>query len=350
MFKRHANVRNVLAVLLLMIAVAAIGEAAARFLPWPAPSSAGISDPANVLLAVKRARGNPFILVLGDSVMGSSAMAKAGIVDASSHAIPRLFENLLKRVSVDATVTNLAMDGALAGDYLGLLQLLTEHQLRPAAAIIQVDYRLLSPLHDEEDAGNVSRAWLRPYTAPWAGLAMPQHASGAPTERPIDQFVSRTILLHSDAYLRLRNLRSGFLSTESAAANRQEHAEMLRMMVGRFYLYEKEITSSATLSIFQALMDRLRRMDIPTVVYFTPANPEFLGNQINQPVYAYNVNAFDRWFRRRYGATSFLRLVSLENIFVSSDFLDHSHLTAAANAKAAKIMFDEFALLNEARG
>jgi hypothetical protein len=353
MFKERANVKYILMVLLVVLAVSAIGEIAARLLPWPTPSPGGISDPANVLLAAKRAQGNPFVLVLGDSVMGSSAMENAGIPNAFSHTIPRRFEGLVKRVSDDATVTNLAMDGALAADYLGLLQLLTEHQLRPAATVIQVDYRVLSPLHDEEDTGNLSRPWLRPYVAPWAGSVMPRDISAASSERPIDGFIGRTILLRSDAYLRLRNLHSGVLTAQSApiaAANREQYAEILRMTVGRYYLNEKEITTSAAISTFQILMDRLRRLGIPTIVYLTPANPEFLGNQINRPVYAYNVNAFGEWFRRRYGATSFLRLVSLENIFTSSDFLDHCHLTAEANAKAAKIMFDEFVLLNEARG
>ena len=31
------------------------------------------------------------------------------------------------------------------------------------------------------------------------------------------------------------------------------------------------------------------------------------------------------------------------------DFIDHSHFTAEANAKVAKVMFDEFVLLNERR-
>jgi hypothetical protein len=348
----HAKIRDLLKLLLLVIAGVVGVEAAGRLLPWPTAARTSISGPADVLLAAKRAQGNPFVLVLGDSVMGSSAMESAGVANAYIHAIPLQFERMLRLISVDVTSTNLAMDGALVGDYLGLLQLLTEHQLRPAAAVIQVDYRLLSPLHDIEDRGNFSRAWLLPYIAPWAGLLTLPGRVISPSDRPLDDIIGRTLLLHSDAYLRLRNLRSKILAAQSAAisnTNRNKHAEILRMTVGRYYLNETEITAGATLSAFAVLMDRLRSMAIPTIICFTPANPDFLGNQINSPVYAYNVHAFGEWFRRRYGSTPFLQLVSLENIFVSSDFIDHSHLTAAANAKAAKIMFDEFVLLNERR-
>jgi len=348
----HAKLRDFLKLLLLVLVVLFGVEAAARLMSWPAAARATISGPADALLAAKRAQGNPFVLVLGDSVMGSSAMESAGVADAYINAIPWQFERMLKPVSVNVTVTNLAMDGALVGDYLGLLQLLTEHQLRPAAAVIQVDYRLLSPLHDNEDRGNFSRAWLLPYVAPWTGLLTLPNRVISPSERPIDDIVGRSMLLRSDAYLRLRNLHARFLAAQPAAiadANRGKHAEAVRLTVGRYYLNESDITAGATLSAFAALMDRLRSMAIPTVVCFTPANPGFLGDQLNQPVYAYNVHAFGEWFRRRYGSTPFLRLVSLENIFADADFLDHSHLTAAANARAAKIMFDEFVLLNQRR-
>ena len=164
--------------------------------------------------------------------------------------------------------------------------------------------------------------------------------------------IDRLLLLRSDAYLRLRNLHASLLAAQPAAiadVNQKKHAEMVRITVGRYYLNEKDITASATLSAFAALMDRLRSLGVPTLVCFTPANPDFLGSQLNLPVYAYNVNAFADWFRRRYGATPLMRMVSLENIFASSDFIDHSHLIPAANAKAAKIMLDEFVLLNEGR-
>ena len=243
------------------MAALVVFEAAGRVLPWPDPAQAPILGPANVLLAAKRAQGNPFVLVLGNSVMGSSAMESAGVTDAYGKAIPLQFERMLRPISVDVTVANLAMDGALIGDYLGLLQLLTEHELRPAAAVVQVDYRLLSPLHDVEEQPNISRTWLMPYVAPWAGLLTPPGVRIAPAERPIDGMIGRWLLLRSDAYLRLRNLHASLLAAQPAAiadANQQKHAEMLRITVGRYYLNENDITAGATLSAFAALMDRLR--------------------------------------------------------------------------------------------
>jgi hypothetical protein len=344
--------RGIVAAVLVGLGVLALGEIACRLLPWPAAAAGSISEPATALFSAKRAQSNPFVLVLGDSVMGSSAMESAGIANASGRTIPARFEHLLNLATVNATVANLAMDGALVGDYLGLLSLLTEHRLRPAAAVIQIDYRLLSPLHDVEDAGNLSRDWLTSYAAPWAGLLVPPDRTARSTERLIDRLISRMILLRSDAYLRLRNLHARFFANRTATVaerDRERYNDLLRMRVGRFYLNETDITASATLLAFAALMDQLRQMAIPTAVFLTPANPEFLRDQINRPVYAYNVHALGEWFRRRYGGTRLLRLISMENIFGPADFLDHTHLTPEANAKAGKIMFDEFVLLNEAR-
>jgi lysophospholipase L1-like esterase len=334
------------------LGILAFSEIACRVLPWPAAAAGSISEPARALFSAKRAQDDPFVLVLGDSVMGSSAMESAGIANASERTIPARFEHLLNRAAVDTTVANLAMEGALVGDYLGLLGLLTEHRLRPTAAVIQIDYRLLSPLHDVEDAGNLSRDWLTSYAAPWAGLLAPRGRAVTASERPIDGLISRTILLRSDAYLWLRNLHAQFFAIRTAAVTeqaRERYNDLLRMRVGRFYLNEADITASATLLVFAALMDQLRQMAIPTAVFLTPANPEFLRDQMNRAVYAYNVHALGEWFRRRYGSTRLIRLISMEEIFGSADFLDHTHLTPAANAKAAKIMFDELVLLNEAR-
>ena len=164
-----AKLQDLLKLLVLMLAALVVFETVGRVLPWPDPAPAPIFGPANVLLAAKRAQGNPFVLVLGDSVMGSSAMESAGVTHAHGKAIPLQFERMLKPISVGVTVANLAMDGALIGDYLGLLQLLTEHDLRPAAAVVQVDYRLLSPLHDVEEQPNISRTWLAPYVRALGG-------------------------------------------------------------------------------------------------------------------------------------------------------------------------------------
>jgi hypothetical protein len=272
----RASPRAILTAALAGLAVLALGEIACRLLPWPAAAARAISEPATVLFSAKRAQGNPFVLVLGDSVMGPSAMENAGIRNASDLTIPAQFERLLGRASVNTTVANLSMDGALVGDYLGLLRLLTEHQLRPAAAVVQIDYRLLSPLHDVENGGNLSRECLASYAAPWAGLLTAPGRVVTSSARPIDNFISRTILLRSDAYLRLRNLHAQFFATHPAAvseATRERYYDLLRMRVGRFYLNEADITSSATLVAFAALMDQLRQIAIPTVVYFTPSQP-----------------------------------------------------------------------------
>ena len=345
-----SKLRDILKLLVLVVAALVVFEAAGRVLPWPDPAQAPILGPANVLLAAKRAQGNPFVLVLGDWVMGSSAMESAGVTDAYGKAIPLQFERMLKPISVDVTVANLAMDGALIGDYLGLLQLLTEHELRPAAAVVQVDYRLLSPLHDVEEHRNISRTWLMPYVAPWAGLLTPPGVRIAPAERPIDGMIGRWLLLRSDAYLRLRNLHASLLAAQPCRNCRCQSTEARRDAPHhrRPLLPERKRHHRGCDTV------GIRRPDGSVAEsgvrpWFVLRPPIRISSAISSICRSTHIMCMRSrtWFRHRYGATPFMRMVSLENIFLSSDFIDHCHLVPAANARAAKIMLDEFVLLNE---
>jgi hypothetical protein len=308
-----------------------------------------LSDPESVLLHVHGAasRGRPYVLLLGDSVMGGGALTRAFGRSSERFALGELVRRRLSRDLPGAGVADLSMDGALANDYAGLSQLVLGHTSKPAAALLQLDYRVLSPVHDDEQ--NLSRQWLADYVP---GLhPTPQRAYGSPEflRRPIDEAVQQG-LLHSSAYLLLRGGRSlvnapVVRALEGQTVPEEADAQVLRLLVQQFYGTSRSVAASSVVSDLMSAVDLLTRNGVPVLVSFTPANFAFLGSEVNAPVYLANVAAFESATRARASATRLIRLANFEGEISTSLFIDHCHLTAAGNRQLADRLADELQLL-----
>lgn len=316
---------------------------------------AEVEDAAGVILKARRQiRHKPYVLVLGDSVMAAGALGRAGQDQPHQHTTPSYLAERIRQAGLDWPVLNLGMEGALGADYLGLFRLLDAQNLRPSLVLVQIDYRVLSPHQDA--AQHISRPWLAPFVSEHAarlvGLSTRANAS---QNKTIDKLVHDKVLLRSDLYILIRALRQ-IPKTVGAEGGpgRIEGGDptekaVLSRLVGRFYGLDKSILEGKALKVLEALLDELRDLNLPTLVCFTPANFDFLGEQANVPVYFYNLNALQKWFEGRYGRDAGLGLAVLENTVPSSLFLDHCHLNPEGNRIMAGLIFDRLALFRSGK-
>ncbi|HEV3060022.1 MAG TPA: hypothetical protein VGY48_17375, partial [Vicinamibacterales bacterium] len=200
-----------------------------------------ILGPEEVLLsAIGPARHGPFVLVLGDSVMTDVALRRTMGPAARAETIPAVIRSRAARYVGHDRIVNLSMEGALVNDYGGLSRLLFEQQLFPSAVLIQLDYRVLSPVHDADQ--NLSRRWLEAYVPTVERPVTGDPGSPEFAARPIDEWFTRT-LLRSNAYVLMRGgrhrLNQRVLDTFEGWGLRQpaspQDTEVLKLLVGPFY-------------------------------------------------------------------------------------------------------------------
>jgi hypothetical protein len=337
------GVRHLVQAVLAVVALAFAAELIATVVIRHVDPDLPIIGPEEVLLRVAApASRGPYVAVLGDSVMTDVALRRSFGSAAALQTIPH-------RLRVDARslpggqLVGLGMEGALVNDYAGLIELLIAEGRPPAAVLVQLDYRVLSPVHDAEQ--NLSRRWLEPYMrnvepAPPPALGSPEFLS-----RPIDDRVQHA-LLGSDAYVLLRGGRHVL----SAAAMRvlgsagsgdrgtPQDAEVLKLLVAPFYRTEIPMSRSRVLPDLLRFLDRLVARGTPVLICLTPTNFAFLGDQIDMPMYRANVAAVASAIRDRYAATDLVRWVSFEGDVAPALFIDHCHLTPAGNTLVADRM------------
>ena len=317
-----------------------------RTVPVTTPEITG--PEAALLQAQGAAARGPFVALLGDSVMGAGALARAQGGSAADYALGALVRRRILRASESAGVADLSMEGALANDYAGLIELLLQHGRRPAAVMMQLDYRVLSPVHDTEQ--NLSRTWLQPYVPTVKPAVAKEYGSPEFLRRPIDEWTQRT-LLRSSAYVLLRGGRPLVAEWAHAAAGSGRAAPqpadpaMLKLLVERFYGTDRSVAQSRVLTDLLNALDLLARNGIPVLVGFTPTNFSFLGASANVAAYQANVAALGAAVRARAHGGAAIRWVNFEGYVPPAWFLDHCHLTPTGNVQISERMFEELALL-----
>jgi hypothetical protein len=242
------------------------------------------------------------------------------------------------------------MEGALVNDYGGLSRLLFEQQLFPSAVLIQLDYRVLSPVHDADQ--NLSRRWLEAYAPTVERAVTGDPGSPEFAARPIDEWFTRT-LLRSNAYLLMRGgrhrLNQRVLDTFEGWGLRQppspQDTEVLKLLVGPFYRTDIPLSRSRVLPDLLRVIDGLTARHIPVQLCFTPANFAFLGDQVNVAAYRANVAALEAAIGDRYAGTGMVRWTSLEGDIPETMFVDHCHLTPEGNRRAADRMLAGLSIL-----
>lgn len=355
---RPAGLRYLVHVVLLVLTVAlgaeVLGTVAVRFVR---PEQLDVNGPEEALLLSKSvAASRPYVLLLGDSVMREGALHRATGRSARESTIPHFLRARLGRDVPSAGVVDLSMEGALVNDYAGLLQLVIDHGVAPAAVLVQLDYRVLSPTQDDEQ--NQSRSWLAPYVRSVEPAARAEGASPELLARPIDEAMHR-MLLRSDAFVLLRGGRQrlgawaddrieaalrriGPLHAPAAAV---EDTEAVKLTVGQFYRTDRTAAGSRMLADLLRALDGLAARKIPVLVGFTPTNVDYLGDQVNVPAYRANVATVRDAVEAHFHGAALVRWVSLDGDVPAGFFVDHVHMTADGNRLVADRLADNLLVL-----
>jgi hypothetical protein len=328
--------------------------AASIALPLLSFGVSGLESVEEVLLKLRAAPpSQPYILVLGDSVMVEGALERARVAAPREHSIAARLGRMLEAKAPGSRVVSLAMEGALANDYSAIERIIEKHYRLPAAVVMQLDYRLLSPTNGP---ANLSRDWLRFYASDDAGDGVTADSKPiAKVVRPIDAFVHEQMLLDSDAYVLLRGWRRLARARIVSALVRQPELpptgedSVIRLLVTQYYRSDSRLAAGRPMAVVERVIDRLLARRIPVLVCFTPANFEYLGDRINAPMYEFNVSEFRELLRRRYQSDARFRLAVFEGSIPARLFLDHSHLSADGNELMAQMMVREFQILWSAK-
>jgi hypothetical protein len=314
--------------------------------------------PEDILALVKgRSAGRPYVLILGDSVMKNQALEKAGENAPREKTVPAYFERLLKISAPRFAVVDASMEGALAGDYNGIVRVLESHSMTPSAVVLQLDYRLFSKEH--EQTGQLSRKWLKPYVDySSSGLKRPGANTRDAPERFIDSQVYSGLLLKSNLFLFLRNglwalepsnriLKNLTKGSKGKAGSDDEAAgnAALKLLVAPYYQHSDAIVNSRAADILNRAIDSLSRAGVPVLLVFSPVNFDYLYPLINVSAYEANRAAYGQLIQQRYADHSMVRLVFADGTVPQEHFLDHCHLTAEGNQALAKAIMGGLYLL-----
>ena len=346
------GVRYLVDVALCIVAVLLAAELVATFAIRHVREVGGdITGVEDILLRANGpAQQGAYIALLGDSVVKDSALRRAIGRGAKHSTIAAYAAEDARRQLPTASIVDLGLDGALVNDFAGILSLLFSESAPPSAVIVQLDYRVLSPIHDEEQ--NLSRQWLAPYVPVVTPSASIGYTTPELLSRPIDERVHRA-LLRSRAYVMLR---SGRRSLEASILDRLDAGrqppddtptdlQALKLLVAPFYRTDRSLERSRVLPDLLRAIDAAVARGIPVLLCFTPANFDFLGDGANVPNYRANVGAAEAAIRATFGATGLVRWLSLEGEVPTRMFLDHCHLTADGNRLVAARAIDNLSML-----
>lgn len=284
---------------------------------------------------IRWARSAPRSLVLlGDSVLGTTALLEHGESDARGKTLPRVLQSVRGE-----RVVSLGADGLVPLDLLAIARTVSRSAggTEAPGLVLVVNFRMLAREHETED-----RRLSRPFLA--GGLEegqRPGKAGGAFEESVLSarlfDAASRQLLLFRSAQL-LRTLwyhptqRDRVQRMVESALGRPPVGDVeeaaLRMRILPFY-QEPFREGAPALDALVATIRELRAVGDPIVV-LSPQNPDVLeeaGDGVAQS------RALLRSAVSRAGATRYL---DLADHLAAPFFLDHCHLTPEGNRRFAE--------------
>jgi hypothetical protein len=278
------------------------------------------------------------VLLLGDSVLGASALMEHRIPQAREKTLyHRLRKDLASR---GIPSLSLASDGLLMPDIEGLDPELQPYP--PAKILLILNFRMFS-----EDFAEGSKALSRSFLTPNLQSRI------APNPVP-----SAEAKLGDRLYTGMCDHWVLFRETQMAKtlwyypSQKDFFQHMLEVVVGKnesqsdlieaalkqkiapyykSYLWDR---NALPLTCLKRVLDQWTALHIPVQVVLTPQNPKFLGSYLDKPSYRKNRKILAA-FLRPY-STSGVDYLDWADRYPASFFLDHCHLTPEGNEKYAK--------------
>jgi hypothetical protein len=283
---------------------------------------------------------SPPVLLLGDSVLGASAMCERGQPGARRSTLPSALAD--RRAPVRSRVVSLAADGLVPGDLEAIsyvLERTVSRLARPARVVLVVNVRMLASELDREGQ-RVSREFLLPALPPASraelvpaaprgeaiGTRLYGGAASASALFRLSQQLRTLWYYPTPADARQRLVEAVF--GKPPAGDVEEAA--LRMRVEGFYqeLWREDAPAARAL---RRLIPALRHADPRLLVVFSPQNPSYLEKG-GPEVATANANLL----RTIVGKGDTVSFVDLSAAFGEKLFLDHCHLTAEGNLRLAE--------------
>jgi len=284
---------------------------------------------------------SPPVLLLGDSVLGASAMFERGRPDARRSTVPAALAG--RRASMRSRVVSLAADGLVPGDLEAIAYVLDQtvsRSARPARVVLVVNVRMLASELDR-DGQRVSRDFLLPALPPSSRAELVPAATSrgeAIGTRLYGAAASASVLFRLSQQLRAlwyyptpadaRQRLVEVVFGKPPTGDVEEAA--LRMRVEGFYqeLWREDAPAVRAL---RRLIPALRHADPRLLVVFSPQNPSYMARG-GPELEAANANLL----RTIVGPGASGSFVDLSSAFGEALFLDHCHLTAEGNLRLAE--------------
>jgi hypothetical protein len=282
------------------------------------------------------------ILLLGDSVLGASALMEHRIPDARQETLSFFLRNELE--GKDLYALSLGSDGMLLPDIEGLSVEFSSHP--PEKILLLLNFRMFA-----KDFTEGSKALSRNFLLPdlpediqkRLALEIPPTAEAQLSDRLYGDMcgswflfretqMAKTLWYYPSQKDFFQRQLERLLGTNETESDIVEAA--LKQKVVPYYQPYLWDPNALPLTCLRRVLDQWTAQHIPVVVVLTPQNKKFLGNYLDEPSFEKNRKSLAA-FLKPYSSFSMV-YEDWADRYPSTLFLDHCHLTPEGNAQYAK--------------
>jgi len=281
------------------------------------------------------------ILLLGDSVLGASALMEHRIPEARKKTLSNLLKQDLS--SSNLHPLSLGSDGLLLPDIEALNQEIRDH--RPSMIFLLINFRMFS-----KDFAEGSKALSRSFLLSDLPEDIQKRLAPDKVPSPEAQLSDRLYAGMCDGWFLFRETQMAktlwyYPSQKDFFQRQLEHIvkkneaqsdiieAALKQKVAPYYqpyLWDK---NALPLACLKKVLDQWTERGIPVVVVLTPQNRKYLGSYLDKPSFEKNRKTLAAFLKPyvRQGIT----YQDWADRYPSTSFLDHCHLTPEGNQQYA---------------
>ena len=294
------------------------------------------------------------ILVLGDSVLGASALMEHRLPGARTLTLGRFLDRELGERGFRTLV--LGGDGILLPDILALSrEFLSEKKLssevsKPEKILLILNFRMFAQDFASGPKA-ISRDFLRVDLPPSVVQALGTDPKKTNENRLSDRlydFLSRHCFLFRETqmaktlwyYPSQKDFFQRLLEFVMGPPKEEEDLVEagLKLKIATYYQAYHWTGNALPYQNLAFLLERLKEPQIPVEVVLTPQNPGFLGDYLDRPSYEFNRKSLRRFMKAHHFQG--LDYQDWANHYGPRLFLDHCHLTPEGNQAYARDLSD----------
>jgi len=274
-------------------------------------------------------RRGPWVLALGDSVLGPTSLLENRRPNAKSSTLARELDEAAG--ASGQTVLSLGADGILIPDLEGLVALAGRHSA-PQQVLLILNARMFAPQY-RSGTQALSREFLQPYLAgDRNGLSLPGWGDSAERHWALFRVAQ---LFKTLWYVPTQKaaIQRWLESLGLGPADEDLRLELLKRQIAPFYDPAPWDELSPPFQALDRLLEDVRGRGLPVLVAFSPQNASFLGSDLDQAAFRRNRERLGGFIRARLADPK--DYLDLAEGWDPSLFLDHCHLTPEGNRKLA---------------